>query len=263
MLGVAKRILYSIDALKLRNRLKFLLAVGKDGGEWYRQCGYPAELIFPFGYFLEQASLDCELSMASPNKKTSLQIIFIGNLIKRKGVDLLLNAAATLQEHRWEIQILGDSVERKELVNLCDSLGLKHRVNFLGAMNNNDAMRTLECADLLVLPSLHDGWGAVVNEALMRGVPALRSDRCGAAVLLNGTNRGEVFKAGNVAALGGTLERWMRKGLLQKSEKIRIKTWAAQNISGEVADDYLKQFLLYSNSKGGRPQAPWNMLGTE
>ena len=261
--GIAKRILYSIDALKLKNRLKFFLAVGKEGSEWYGKCGYPAEIIFPFGYFLEQPNLDCHLSMVSQNEKAKLRIVFIGNLIKRKGVDLLLKAVAALQEMNWGIQIIGDGVERKELVNLCDSLGLKHQIKFLGVMNNNDAMRTLECTDLLVLPSLHDGWGAVVNEALMRGVPAICSDRCGASVLLNGTSRGEVFEAGNVAALRETLERWIRNGPLKKSEKTRIKTWATLNISGKTAVNYLNNILLYTNGNGKRPQAPWNNLDTE
>jgi len=51
--------------------------------------------------------------------------------------------------------------------------------------------------DLLVLPSLHDGWGVVVNEALIQGVPALVSDACGAKTLIEVSGAGSIFEAGS------------------------------------------------------------------
>lgn len=45
-------------------------------------------------------------------------------------------------------------------------------------------------ADVLVLPSWHDGWGAVVSEALMAGTPAIASDACGSAGVVRASGVG-------------------------------------------------------------------------
>jgi glycosyltransferase involved in cell wall biosynthesis len=52
-----------------------------------------------------------------------------------------------------------------------------------------------------VLPSRFDGWGAVVNEALMVGTPVICSDRCGASDVIENGRNGYVFEADNADAL--------------------------------------------------------------
>lgn len=259
--GFAKRLLYSIDALKLRNRLSFFLAIGNNGSNWYRNCGYSTDIIFPFGYFLEAPNQNPVSTAKILSAKNEFRIVFIGNLIKRKGVDILLTAAAKLQKFIWEIDILGDGIERQALLEMRDSLGLKERVRFLGALENSDAMGVLAAADLLVLPSRHDGWGAVVNEALMRGLPVICSDKCGAATLLSDSYRGEIFEAGNASALKKSLERWIQNGRQEDTEKNNIRAWAMQHISGEAAANYLKRVLFYSKRGGPKPAPPWIKTG--
>lgn len=67
--------------------------------------------------------------------------------------------------------------------------------HFLGVKTNREVQERMRTGDLLVLPSLYDGWGTVVNEALQNGMRVLCSDACGASVLLDGCVRGASFPA--------------------------------------------------------------------
>jgi glycosyltransferase involved in cell wall biosynthesis len=72
----------------------------------------------------------------------------------------------------------------------------------LGFRNPEDIPPIFAAADVFVLPSRHDGWGVVVNEALGAGLPIIASDRTGAAhdLVQHGVN-GFVTGAGDVEAL--------------------------------------------------------------
>src|SRR5437870_11248743 len=75
----------------------------------------------------------------------------------------------------------------------------------------------MDSADLLVLPSRYDGWGAVINEALMSGIPAICSDNCGAADLVRSSVQlGAVFRAGSAIDLARVLGTWIRRGPLSE-----------------------------------------------
>ena len=58
---------------------------------------------------------------------------------------------------------------------------LPNRVQWFGKFPMSEVAKKMADADCLVLPSLHDGWGAVVSEALIAGTPVICSDACGSA----------------------------------------------------------------------------------
>lgn len=58
----------------------------------------------------------------------------------------------------------------------------------------NEIPHIMENHDILILPSLHDGWGAVVNEAITMGLYIITSDKCGAKALIKNKRIGIVFK---------------------------------------------------------------------
>jgi glycosyltransferase involved in cell wall biosynthesis len=140
------------------------------------------------------------------------------------------------------------------------SLGLSERVLFTGILKNTLVPHAIKKADLLVLPSVWDGWGAVVNEALGVGVPVVCSDFCGAQVLLAG-ERGETFPVDSVQGLAEVLRRRILLGRPSTEVRKRIRAWS-QCISGDAAANYLDRILLYLDSSKQRscmprPVAPW------
>jgi glycosyltransferase involved in cell wall biosynthesis len=119
-----------------------------------------------------------------------LRILFLGNLMERKGVTDLLEALARepLSGMNWRATLAGggpiESYRRK-----AESLGLLPRVEFAGWVDQRGAAELLAASDVLVLPSYDEGLPLVILEALTAGVPVVCSP-VGAIpeVLENGKN---------------------------------------------------------------------------
>lgn len=104
------------------------------------------------------------------------RVIFIGSLVKQKKVETLIRAFKILESRAEgsisdiELIIAGDGKERKKLEKLAEKLGIRN-IKFLGYVENIDALFTKNsCA---VLPSLQEGFGIVMLEAMIRGVPVI------------------------------------------------------------------------------------------
>lgn len=87
---------------------------------------------------------------------------------------------------------------------------VRDRIEYAGFQPPEELPGLFARADVFVLPSRHDGWGVVVNQAIGTGLPVICSDAVGAAhdLVEEGVN-GTVFPAGNAVALAGCLERFV------------------------------------------------------
>jgi glycosyltransferase involved in cell wall biosynthesis len=193
---------------------------------------------------------------AQPGQADEVTMGFVGSLIPRKGGDLLLRALAALPDRNWRLIIIGDGESRYDWERLAARGRIADRVTFTGVLPNAEAKAILGRLDLFVLPSRFDGWGVVVNEALMQGVPVLCSDRCGARDLLSESWRGEVFKADSVETLRDVLSKWILRGKRTPELTARIKNWS-RCIEGESVADYFTKVLGHVYNGGPRPIAPW------
>ncbi len=234
-------------------RIGFILAMGHMAVDFYKSVGYPDSVIFPYGYFPDPPKMPA----AAPTfSEGPVQIFYLGQLIERKGIDLLLDALGTLHDLDWRLQIVGGGDQKDALGAQVQTLGLTERVKFHAPMENAAAMELMAASDLFVLPSRHDGWGVVVNEALLRGVPVICSDRCGASDLLKSPERGEVFHTGSVPSLAAALRRRIVRGRRTAAETGQIQGWA-QCIAGPSVGAYLMQIIRWTPKSGPRPVAPW------
>jgi glycosyltransferase involved in cell wall biosynthesis len=199
--GAARWLKWTAERLVRGRRLDFILAIGHVGVDWYRRCGYPARTIFPYGYVTETPRRQ-ERDFTPRNE---LHLVYVGRTTAGKGVDLLLRCLGQLRGQPWKLAVIGDGPQRPFLEELANQYGVSERIAWHGMLPNDAAMHELCKQDLLILPSTHkDGWGAVVNEALMRGVPVVCSDRCGAADLVGQPWRGGIFRSGDGTASNGS-----------------------------------------------------------
>lgn len=243
-------------AYRYGKKINFILAIGTLGYRWFRMCGFPPKKIYPFGYFVEE---DLVVSANEPNqnnRSASFRIGYTGQLIHRKGLDLLIKALAGLKEQEWVLDVVGDGEKRIELKNLCNTLDIADRVIFHGSKSNLEAVQLMQKLDLFVLPSRWDGWGAVVNEALMCGVPVVCSDLCGSADLIGDDRIGELFEAGNILSLRSVLLKRINNGKKTKSMVGYINKWS-ESIGGMCAADYLLSIIDASASGKPKPLPPW------
>jgi len=130
--------------------------------------------------------------------------LFCGQMIRRKGVDLLLNAFARLGHGR--LLLVGREAELPSLLREFPT-ETRSRIEYIN-FQSPDALPTIFArADVFVLPSRYDGWGVVVNQAIAAGLPVICSDQVGAGYDLveDGIN-GIKFPAANEDALAEALQ---------------------------------------------------------
>ena len=101
-------------------------------------------------------------------------ILYVGSLIERKGVDLLLNAMAQMTSE-CELNIAGNGPLLQELQTQVQQLGLNGRVHFLGYKQREDLLVLYQNADLFVLPTREDCYGLVIMEAMCSSLPVVVS----------------------------------------------------------------------------------------
>jgi glycosyltransferase involved in cell wall biosynthesis len=129
-----------------------------------------------------------------------VSVCYVGSLSLGKGFLYLLRALRAIGPERTTLRIVGtsgDPVARKVFAN--ESRGLNVSVS------PGDPAPALQTADILVLPSLHDGFGLVVAEAMASGVPVIVTDQCGAAEWVD-ASVGWVVAAGSTEALANALQ---------------------------------------------------------
>ncbi len=134
-----------------------------------------------------------------------------GKLIPRKNVGLVLDALEQLAEPgRVTWILLGDGEKREAILGRGRAL-LGDRLIAPGFVNQSRIGYYYRAADLLVLPSHHETWGLVVNEAMQFGLPAVTSDGvgCHRDLVLPGET-GAVFSDGDARALAESLRGLLR-----------------------------------------------------
>lgn len=242
--GFARRVKYSLHALRYGRHISHLFATGELGVRAFRKAGFDPEKIHMWGYFTEQP-----VEVVTVNERP--RMIFVGSIDARKNILNLVDAAKGCSNLYDEFLIVGSGPLVPELkVKIKD----EPKIHYLGSVPNGKVGKLISCSDLLVLPSLFDGWGAVVNEALAQGTRVLCSDNCGASSLLDNDSMGGCFKVGDSEDLADKLRFWLEKGALKKEQRTEIREWAEVNLSGGNAADYFSNVI---DGKAEPGLTPW------
>jgi glycosyltransferase involved in cell wall biosynthesis len=156
----------------------------------------------------------------TPLERTGLLVpdqpryLFVGRLIERKGIDVLL--AAFRRVDRGELWLAGDGPLRSYVESEANG---DPRIRLLGYANEESLPDLYQQADVLMVPSLFEPWGLVVHEGLAYGLPVIATDQVAAAddLVESGVN-GYVVAAGSHEELAAAMssvaewapERWRK-----------------------------------------------------
>jgi glycosyltransferase involved in cell wall biosynthesis len=146
-------------------------------------------------------------------------ILFIGRLIKRKGVYTLLEALKILKERRTEFQviIIGDGPELNNLAEYIRKNNLTHLVSIHKNISHSQLLYYYNAADLFVMPSFSESFGLVFVEAMLCGVPVIGTTGV-TRELIPSEDYGFRIPVNNSNALAEVIEKAMHKKW--NSEKI-------------------------------------------
>lgn len=186
-----------------------ITAIGSQAEQDYRQR-YPDKLIFNIPYY-------CDLSQFMVDRpqrpREPITILFCGQMIARKGVDLLLHAFERILQAGLKARLLlvGREAELPQMMQAV-SAETRQQIEYAGFQAPDDLPHFFRQADLFVLPSRYDGWGVVVNQAVGAGLPIVCSDAVGASYdLVEAGVNGEVFTAGDAEALYQVLMPYLQE----------------------------------------------------
>lgn len=257
--GVFKRLIYRWLYWYRRHSLEGVLAIGGNTAFWVVARGMPSSKVFPFAYFLCEADLKEQQSICDilPGKR-SYRFIFVGNLIELKRVDRLISAIASLNQPEVDLWVVGNGPEEGALKAQAAEL-LPGRVRWMGRLAMSEIPALMAQVDCLVLPSRHDGWGAVVSEALMVGTPAICSDACGASAVVRASGKGGVFPVGSDTGLLEQLRKAVDAGTWPLKNRHDLAQWAT-SLGAQAGARYLRGILDYADSNTERPQPPWEVV---
>lgn len=257
--GVLKRMEYSRIFRMRAKSLQGVLATGYRTADWVVARGMPFDKVYPFAYFLPEKIAPASEFQRKPG---SFRFIFAGRLIPLKRVDWLINALADLMDHSFELWVVGAGPEERALRALAAGK-LGNRVRWLGQLPLPDVPAVMAQADCLVLPSVHDGWGAVASEALMVGTPVICSDACGVAGVVRGSCFGATFPTQNSASLTKALELLLSAGSIVEADRTKLKSWA-RCLGTAAGAIYLEEIITSKAlSSNYRPLPPWGELNNE
>jgi glycosyltransferase involved in cell wall biosynthesis len=102
-----------------------------------------------------------------------LQILAVGSIVPRKGYTVLVEALRTLPPGDWRLTIAGAARDEAELARVEGAIaasGLADRITLAGAVDDDSLAALYAAADLFVMPSLFEGYGMVLAEAMARGL---------------------------------------------------------------------------------------------
>lgn len=239
--------LYRGYVLALRGGLSGVFAISRLAGQQFADAGISVDKIFHFGYFVPREVLKPRHADALP----VVRLVFVGSLIRRKGLETLVSAAriAIARGANLQLDVYGPGDP--------STYGFdSDRIRFLGRIPFGSTQHRLLEYDLLVLPSYYDGWGVVVNEALCSNVPVLCSDQVGAQVLVETFGAGQVFPSGGEQALSELLFSLARDPARLKAMKFAC-TLAADAIQPSRAAAYMLEVLSADPAARRLIPSPW------
>lgn len=249
-----KRSIYGYYFKNERLRPDFVLAIGDKTPAWVSKRGYVDERIFSFAYFLSISR--ARNSGSEGSSKGPFRIGFVGRIDKGKRLDLLIDALCGLGERNYVLVVIGDGSLRSDLEKAAYQKLGEGRVRFYGTLDMDQVYNEESKMDCLVLPSDHDGWGAVVSESLLMGVPVVCSDACGSSVVVKALKGGYVFEAGNILSLRRALDKIMSNGRISFQDKM-VLSRKAEDIGSRAGASYLKSIVQFVYANGSRPCPPW------
>jgi glycosyltransferase involved in cell wall biosynthesis len=207
--GKLRRVIQGLLTAPLTNA-NAIVAIGSRAMQSY-QNRFPRVPVFNIPYHCDLQPF-LERNSELPNLQPETIFLFCGQMIYRKGVDLLIQAFDRVVSRGFKARLVlaGREAELSSMLQQV-SAKTKAQIEYIGFIDPSQLSSVFARAHVFVLPSRHDGWGVVVNQALGAGLPIICSDAVGAgADLVVPDSNGFCVPAGEVEPLAVAMESLAR-----------------------------------------------------
>jgi glycosyltransferase involved in cell wall biosynthesis len=183
-------------------------------------------------------------------RPTPLQILFVGRFQHQKNLSFLLEQLARLQPKSFELHLVGDGPQKKELKKRAEALGLTDLITWHGWVSRAELPAIYHSADCLINPSLYEGMPNVVAEAMACGLPVVASNVAGNNDLVRNGKNGFLFESndpdGLIAAVTRLNDAHLRLRFQECARKAALELLSWEN----VATRYVELFSAKTPSVG-------------
>jgi glycosyltransferase involved in cell wall biosynthesis len=242
--GGVKRIFKRWWLGQITKRAAALLTIGTANRMFWEAYGARPDQLFEarfavdndlFARSVEVCRAESTALRANLGLTEKVIFLFVGRLIKRKNVDLIIRALCRLKHDRIALVIAGNGSESASLQALACG---DPRVIFAGSIERRRLPLYYAMADVLVLPASDEPWGLVINEAMASGLAVIGHRHCGAILDLVQNDNGFALATFSVDELAGTMkllatDSRLRRSMQERSQ-LKIGSWtidgAAQGI---------------------------------
>jgi len=233
-----------------------ILAISRFAEIWYANHGMDSSHIYPFGYF---KTIPVRNDLDRRSSCADLRLLYVGRKSYAKGLDLLLEALEPLWEanDRLRLEVIGKQVDDIQPGKHGMEAKKHGRLVFKESLPFDEVEQVMRQSDVLILPSRGDGWGMVVVEALMNGLPVIVSDQCGASDVICGGRNGFVFTSGDISALRGAIVQFLSRR--DSHAAMRQAAWeTGTKLDADSAADYFRACIEHAVDRTKpKPLAPW------
>ncbi|MBL8101135.1 MAG: glycosyltransferase family 4 protein [Anaerolineales bacterium] len=236
---VEKKYLQSVDGFIFNSKTTKGVVNGLIGSSKPDLVAYP-----PTDRFGDAIS---ESEIEERGKKKELNILFLGNVIGRKGLHTLLEAVS-FQRSALQIDVVGSLTSEpkyaKQMQEFVMANGLSPTVHFHSSLNNQPLVDKLKNAHVLVVPSSYEGFGIVYLEGMGFGLPAIGTTAGAAGEVIRDGVDGFLIQPGDAHSLAAKLQilNERRDVLVQMSLAARTR-YLAQPKWNQTANQ-IREFLL-------------------
>lgn len=237
--------------LTYRRKIKAFGITGLKAAKQFKMLGVPQFKCFQFMYVTKPMKYEDVENIAKGDK---LRLMFVGSIDKRKNIIPFVRFMQNYERQDFELDIYGSSILDRKLIELIKS---SSNICFHGRTAYETIRKKMYDADYVVLPSLHDGWGAVGNEGLQAGCKLLISDECGCAIFpKRNPSLGFTFSPHTDVSLRHVID-CIFKEHREENQHARIIRWSEENISPENIGAYLDKVIKSYFEGKERPTATW------
>lgn len=234
--------------------------------------GFPADKCFKWGYFTAVNNFD--IADVNKEKPDIFTMCWVGRFIPLKRGEDLIRAAAILKEktYKFKVNFIGNGELYAKYQKLIDKLKLNDEISLMGNMPQEKVREQMLKSHALVFSSdFHEGWGAVMNEAMDSCCVPVVSHAVGSApFLVEHMKNGLIYKMGDVNDLAEKIaflidnksvcEKYMEEAAntIKNSYNAEVAGHRLVEISKSILDN--KDYIIYENgpmSKAGILKNDW------